>query len=118
MPSSSASLGSPCVIQPIGKVCGICLQKSVQARAFKKAAALAGFDAQLQGLALAIDGQWNFHAGLALGPETAEEPGEIAHALAGDLEHDIAGAQICFFGGAAIGEADDDQAILNLGGIE
>src|SRR5215469_17885695 len=107
MTSSSARLPLTCAIQPIGKGCGRCLHRSMQARAFEKAVALAGFDAQLHGLAVAIDRQRDFYAGLALRPDAAEETGEIADVLACDREHDIAGAQISFFGRPTIGEADD-----------
>ena len=90
----------------------------MQARAFKKPAALAGFDPHLHRLAVAIDGQRDFHAGLPLRPDAAKETGEIAHVLAGDRDHDVAGAQVRFLRRPAIGETDNDQAVFDLGTIE
>src|SRR5215831_13768196 len=118
MPSSSATLALRCAIRPIAKGCKLCLQRLVQARAFEKPAALTRFYAHLQGLAIAIDSQRDFHAGLPVRPDAAEETGEIAYVLARDRNHDVAGAQVRFLRRTAIGETDNDQAILDFGGIE
>src|SRR6516162_5337082 len=118
MPSSSATLALRCAIRPIAKGCKLCLQRSVQARAFEKSATLTRFYAHLQGLAVAIDRQRDFHAGLALRPDAAEETGEVAYVLAGNRNHDITGAQIRLLRRPAIGQADNDQAILDFGCVE
>src|SRR4029077_12460281 len=118
MSSSSANLALRCVIRPTARGCGPCLQKSMQARTFEKPAALPRLDAQLHGLAVAIDRQRDFHAGLALRPDAAEETGEVVYVLAGDRDHDVAGAQVGLLRRSAIGETDNDQAILDLGRIE
>ena len=84
--------------------CARCLQRSVQARAFEEFAALARFDAHLHRLAVAIDRHRDFDAGLALRPDAPEEAGEIVYVLAGDRDHDVAGAQIRFLCRSAVGE--------------
>src|SRR6516225_7173083 len=94
MTSSSANLALRCAIRLTARDCGPCLQKSMQAWTFEKPAALPRLDAHLHGLAVAIDRQRDFHAGLTLRPDAAEETGEVAHVLAGDRDHDVAGVQV------------------------
>jgi hypothetical protein len=67
--------------------------RSMQTRPFEKAVALARLDAQVHGLAVAVDGERHVDAGLALRPDAAEKAGEIAYLLAGNLEHDVAAGQ-------------------------
>ena len=54
---------------------------SMQAWALEEPVALARFDAQLHGLAVAIDRDRHVDTGLALRPDAAEEAGEIATSL-------------------------------------
>src|ERR1700745_1856616 len=118
MSSSSASLALRCAIRLIARDCRLCLQKSMQARTFEKLAAFARLDAQLHCLTITIDRQRDFHAGLALRPDAAEETGEVAYIFAGDRDHDVAGAQVRFLRRPAISETDNDQAILDFCGVE
>src|SRR5690348_17509437 len=118
MISSSANWASPFAIRPIATGCGLCSKKSMQARAFEKAAAVARLDSELHRLAVAINRQRDFDAGVTLRPDAAEETRKVAHILAGDREHDVAGAQISLLCRAAIGQTDNDQTILDLGRIE
>src|SRR5690348_8990724 len=95
-----------------------CANGLVQARAFEEAIALARFDAELHGLAVAIDRDRHFDARLALRPDAAEQAGEIADLFAGHREHDIADAYIGAFGGSAISEADHHQPVFHFGRIQ
>src|SRR4029077_18507839 len=112
MSSSSANLALRCAIRLTARDCGRCLQKSMQARAFEKPAALPRLDAQLHGVAVENDSQTDLLTGLAVRPDAAEETGEVAYVLAGDRDHDVAGAQVGLLRRSAIGETDNDQAIL------
>ena len=90
----------------------------MQARPFEEAAALARFDPHVQGFAVAIDGHRHFDAGLALRPDAAKEAREIAHVLAGHREHNVAGVEVRFLGRPAIGEADNDESVLDFGRVK
>ena len=78
----------------------------------------AGLDAQLEGLAVAVDQQRHLDAGLAERPDAPEEAGEIADLGAGDAEHDVAGAQVRLLRRAAAGEPQDGDVAADLGGID
>src|SRR4029077_8236290 len=134
---SSASSASACSIRPTGKVCARCSRRdeaspaaltsiaehaparggfsSMQTRPLEETVALARLYAQLHRVAVAEDCQRHFDPGLALRPDAAEEAGEIAHFAAGDGKHDVPGAQIGALGRSAVGETDDDEAVLHLG---
>src|SRR3984957_20330769 len=90
----------------------------MQTRALEEAVALAGFDAQVHGLAVAIDRDRHFDTGLALRPDATEEAGEVADVLAGDRQDDIAGPDVGLLGRPAVGETDDDEPVLDLGGVK
>src|SRR5690242_18605184 len=90
----------------------------MQARSFEKAAAVARLDPELHRFTVAINRQWDFDAGVALCPDAAEESPKLADILAGNRGHDAAVAQISPLCWPAIGEADDDHTILDLGRIE
>src|SRR5580658_1928642 len=94
------------------------LRSSMQTRALEEAVALARLDAQVHGLAVAINRDRHFDAGLALRPDAAEEACEVAHFLAGNRKHDVAVTHVGLLGRSLIGEPDDDEPVLHLGGVE
>src|SRR5260221_14068878 len=91
---------------------------SMQTRAFEEGIAVAWGPAHLEGAAVAIDGQRHLYPGLAQRPYLAKEAGKIVDLLAGDRQHDIAGAQIGAPGRTAAGDPRDDDLVVDLGGVE
>src|SRR5579862_6100930 len=91
---------------------------SMQARPLEEAAAFARLDANVHGLAVAINGQRDFDTGFALRPNLAEKARQIAHLLAGDRKHNIAVAQVRFLGRATISDSDDHESAFHLRGVQ
>src|SRR5580704_11064463 len=85
---------------------------SVQARRLEEAVAVCRHDLLLERLAVAIDGERDLGAGGAARPDAPIEPGKVAHLETGDREHHVAGVEAGLLRRAALGEADDDDAIL------
>src|SRR5580658_7619747 len=81
---------------------------SMQTRPLEKPIALARFHPHVHGVAVAVDRDRHVDAGFALGPDAAKEACQVAHFLAGDREHDVAGAQVGLLRRSLVGEADDD----------
>src|SRR5260221_14785262 len=92
--------------------------RSVQAGPLEKAVAIAGGDAHLEGAAVAIDRHRHFHAGLAERPDLAKKTGKVLDLIAGNREHDVAGAQIGSLGRRAVGDPRHHDLVLDLGCVE
>ena len=75
-------------------------------------------DLLVEAAAVALDPQRDFGTGVALRPDAAEQAGEIVRRFAGDRLHHVAGLQAGALGRAAIGDADDDDPVVDLGGVE
>ena len=92
--------------------------RSVQHRPLEEAATVGRRDADLEGLALAVDQQRHVDAGLAQRPDAPEQARQIAHLRAGDAQDDVAGAQVRLLRRTAAGEPQDGDVAADLGGIE
>src|SRR6185436_19809846 len=96
-------------------VCALASASLMQLRRLHEAIAVAGFDAGLDGLAIAIDRDRDFDPGSAQRPDLAIEPGELAHLRAPDRQQHVAGAQIRLLRRPILGEAHDYQLVLDCG---
>src|SRR5262245_52494591 len=94
------------------------VERSMQLRRLEEAIAVAGLDAGLDGLAVAIDRYRDFDAGGTERPHLAIQSGKLAHLRARDRQQYVAGAQIRLLCGAVLGQPDDHQLILDRGGVE
>src|SRR5260221_2577895 len=91
---------------------------SMQSRRLEKSVAIRRSDLLLKRMPVAIQLNGNFDSGPAERPDLAEHAGETADVLAPDGPYDIAGAQSGTLCGAAVGEPDDHDPIVDLGRIE
>src|ERR1700677_757073 len=90
----------------------------MQARPFEKAVSLTRFDPHLRSLTIAIDRDRHLAARLALSPDSAEQPGEIADLFSSHREYNIANPQVGALGRPAIGKPDHHQAVLHFGRVK
>src|SRR3954469_13564447 len=92
---------------------GVCT--SVQLRPLQETVAVARRDADLEGVALAMERQRHRDAGVAERPDPAEEAGEARDPRPADREHEVAGAQAGAAGRAVAGKAHDHDLVLDVG---
>src|SRR5258706_7362132 len=90
----------------------------MQALRLEEPAAVGRGDVEVEGAAVAIDGQRHRHAGFAARPDAAEEPGQLVDRRAVDRQHDVAALQVGALRRPAGGEADDDDPVLDRGGVK
>ena len=72
----------------------------------------------IEAAAIALDPQRDSAPALPQRPDAAEQAGEIARHLPGDGLHHVTDLQARALGRAAIGDADDDDPVLDLGSVE
>src|ERR687897_534473 len=84
---------------------------SLQARGLEEAAAVAGDDADVEPVALALEGERNVDAGLSERPDRSVEFGKRGDGFARDRMHDIPDVEVGLLRRAPPREADDDDLV-------
>src|ERR1700730_9220865 len=90
----------------------------MQAGSLEEPIAVAGAHAHVEGATVAVDEERYLDPGLAERPDLAEQVRELAHLGSRDRKHDVAGPKIGAFRRPSVGETDDDDSVLDLGGVD
>src|SRR5581483_2822255 len=118
--SESSKGGSTATMSSItaSLIAGPLFQILVQPRRLEQLGAVDRGEHHVEGDAFMVHRKWHVDAGMSERPEPAIELGLAGDALAIDRQDDVASLELGAGRGAVVGDADDDDLVVDLGRIE